>query len=132
MGVSAADGMSRVVGTCQASRLGRSRSIEVRSVRLNRKRKAGDHGDDSRELPASQDDSTDSRAEHIVTTTEGKLVGEALLKVQCAIEVQRGVVSAPVDVEQEAAIVVACDVAHRLAPGERGSKGKTVGKALVE
>src|SRR5271170_5732786 len=117
--------MKRTVGTCQAPRLRGGRSIEVRPVGRDGERKAGDCGDDSRELPASQDDRTDSRAEHIVSMAKGKLIGEALLKVQLAVIVKRGIVSTPVDIELESAIVVV-DVTHGFAPGKGRSEGETV------
>ena len=87
MSVSPANGMERTINASQASRLRSPGSIEVCSVRRDSKRKAGNHRDDSRYLPASQDNSADSRGKLIVATTEGKCVGKALFIVESAIKV---------------------------------------------
>jgi len=75
------DLMCYLVGACQLPGLGRSRSIEVCPIRCDGKRKAGEYGNDSRDLPASEDDGADSRVEHLLATTEGKLVGKALFEI---------------------------------------------------
>ena len=95
----AANSMSYLVSTRQLPCLSGSGGIEVRSVGLDRKWQSGDRRDDPRDLPASQNDSTDSGAQHTMASAEGKLVGKALLEVHSAIEVQRSIVSALVDPE---------------------------------
>src|SRR5271167_1574409 len=105
--------MGYVVRARQLSSLCGARGIQVCPVRRNGKRKSGDRRDDSGDLPSSQNDSTDPRAEHTVTTTEGKLVGEALLKVELAIKVQRGVVSTEVGIEEKVGAIITDNVAQR-------------------
>ena len=94
-------------------------------------RQSGDSRDDTGELPAAENSIANARVEDLMSAPEGQFIGEGLFVVELAIEVGWGIVPAPVDEEDEAAVVVAV-VVQALAPGKCRGEGQAMRKALGE
>ena len=77
-----------MVGACQICSLRCTGSVEACPVGQDGEGKTREYGDDSRDLPSSEDCVADSRVEDLVAVTERQFVGEALLVVQSAVEVE--------------------------------------------
>src|SRR5690348_13382340 len=123
--------MQNAVWTDAKCVLRSARSIERASIGADVEGGARYRRNDAGDLPAAEHHRADASIETAVATTEGKLVGKALLEVQSAVEVVGRVVAALIDEIAQAAIVPA-EISHSLAPGEGGGEAEAAGEPAAE
>jgi len=86
--------------------LGGAGGVEGAAIGGHCERQSGDDGNDAGDLPSAKGEGSYAGTKEAVSAACGQFIGEALLVVEGAIVIGRGIVAARVDKKGEAAVVV--------------------------